>query len=134
MPVLASKFPIISAFGTILFFFLFVVWFWILITVFADLFRRRDIGGGMKVLWMIFVIVLPYLGVFVYLIFEHSGMSDRSVKEQKAAQSQFDQYVQSVATKSDPAAQIANAKQLLDAGTITQAEFDQIKQKALAVN
>ncbi len=128
----ASNFPIISAFGTILFFFVFVVWFWILITVFADLFRRHDIGGGMKVLWMIFVIVLPYLGVFVYLIFEHSGMSERSMKQQQAAQSQFDQYVQSVAAKGDPTAQIASAKQLLDAGTITQAEFDQLKQKALA--
>lgn len=129
---LASSYPIISAFGTILFFFAFVVWFWILITVLGDLFRRRDIGGGMKVLWMIFVIVLPYLGVFVYLIFEHGGMAERDVKHQQAAQSQFDQYVQSVAAQSDPAAQIANAKQLLDNGTITQAEFDQLKQKALA--
>ncbi len=128
---LASSYPLISAFGTILFFFAFVIWFWILITVFGDLFRRHDIGGGMKVLWMIFVIVLPYLGVFIYLIVEHAGMAERSAKHQQAAQTQYDQYVQSVASQSDPAAQIANAKELLDSGTITQAEFDQIKQKAL---
>ena len=83
---------------------------------------------------MIFVIVLPYLGVFVYLIVEHAGMAERSVKEQKAARSEFDQYVQSVASKPDPAAQIASAKALLDAGTITQSEFEQLKQKALATN
>lgn len=134
MAIPASSYPFISAVGTILVFFMFVVWFWILITVFADLFRRHDIGGGMKVLWMIFVIVLPYLGVFVYLIFEHAGMAERNVKQQQAAESQFDQYVKSVATPSDPAEQIAKAKQLLDGGTITQAEFDQLKQKALAAH
>jgi hypothetical protein len=133
MPILASSYPFISAMGTILVFFLFVIWFWILITIFSDLFRRHDIGGGRKVLWFIFVIVLPYLGVFIYLIVEHNGMAERNVKHQQAAQSQFDQYVKSVAaTQSDPAEQIAKAKQLLDSGAISQAEFDQLKQKALA--
>jgi membrane protease subunit (stomatin/prohibitin family) len=76
--------------------------------------------------------VLPYLGVFVYLIAEHNGMTERAIKQQEAAKSQMDQYVQSVAAKTDPAEQIAKAKGLLDSGTITQAEFDSIKAKALA--
>ena len=134
MSILASSYPFLDAVVTILVFFAFVIWFWLLITIFADLFRRHDIGGGMKVLWFIFVILLPYLGVFVYLIAEHKGMADRGAKQQQAAQSQFDQYVQTVAKKSEPAEQIAQAKTLLDNGTITQAEFDQIKQKALATS
>jgi hypothetical protein len=115
-----------------LIFFAFVVWIWILFTVMIDIFRRHDTSGFMKVLWIIFIIVLPYFGVFVYLIVEHTGMTERAVKQQKDAQSQFDQYVQSVAAKSDPTEQIAKAKQMLDSGAITQAEFEQIKQKALA--
>ena len=130
--IIADDYPFLNAAGTILVFFAFVIWFWILVTVFADLFRRRDISGWLKVLWMIFVIVVPYLGVFVYLIAEHKGMAERSVKQQQAAQEQFDEYVKSAASSSDPSEQIAKAKQLLDSGTITQAEFDQIKQKALA--
>ena len=78
------------------------------------------------------MIVLPYLGVFVYLIAEHTGMTERSVASQQASEAQFQQYVQSAAGKSDPTEQIAKAKQMLDGGTINQAEFDQIKQKALA--
>jgi membrane protease subunit (stomatin/prohibitin family) len=78
------------------------------------------------------VIVLPYIGVLVYLIAEHQGMAERNTQRVQAAQQQFDQYVQGVAAQSDPAEQIARAKTLLDDGTITQAEFDQIKQKALA--
>ena len=113
-------------------FFCFIVWLWILFTVFADVFRRDDISGWGKAAWIIFVIVLPYLGVFVYLIAEHKGMTERTIRQQQAAKSQMDQYVQSVAGASDPTAQIGKAKALLDQGTITQAEFDQIKQKALA--
>ena len=107
-----------------LIFFAFVVWIWILFTVIADLFRRHDTSGFTKVLWIIFIIVLPYLGVFVYLIAEHTGMTERAIKQQEAAKSQMDQYVQSVAAKTDPAEQIAKAKGLLDSGTITQAEFE----------
>jgi hypothetical protein len=112
--------------------FAFVIWFWLLITVFADIFRRHDTSGFAKAMWIIFVIILPYLGVLIYLIAEHQGMADRNVKQAQAQKAQFDDYVQSVATQNDPAAQIANAKQLLDNGTITQAEFDSIKAKALA--
>lgn len=108
-----------------------VVWFWLLITVFADLFRRHDTSGFAKVAWVVFVIVLPYLGVLVYLLVQHGGMAERNLKAAEASQQQFDSYVQSVA-KVDPAEQISKAKALLADGTITQAEFDQIKQKALA--
>jgi hypothetical protein len=115
-----------------LIFFAFVVWIWILFGVFADIFRRHDTSGWIKVLWIIFVIVLPFLGVFIYLIAEHKGMTERAIEREQAARKQTDQYVRSVAAQADPAEQIAKAKQLLDNGTITQAEFDQMKQKALA--
>ena len=108
-----------------------VIWFWLLITVFADLFRRNDTSGFAKVAWVVFVIVLPYLGVLVYLLVQHGGMAERNVKAAEAQQQQFDSYVQSVA-KTDPAEQIAKAKALLADGTITQAEFDQLKEKALS--
>jgi hypothetical protein len=127
-----SSYPFLEVFWTMLIFFAFVIWIWILFTVIADIFRRHDTSGFAKVLWLIFIVVLPYFGVFVYLIAEHSGMTERALKSQQAAQEQLDQYVQSVAAKGDPAEQIAKAKQLLDSGAITQTEFDSIKQKALA--
>ena len=130
--LIATDYPLLEVFWTMLIFFAFFIWIWILVTVFADLFRRKDISGWGKTGWIIFVIVLPYLGVFVYLIAEHKGMTERTISQQQAAQAQVDQYVKSVASTSDPTAQIANAKALLDQGTISQAEFDQIKQKALA--
>jgi putative oligomerization/nucleic acid binding protein/phospholipase D-like protein len=130
--ILASSYPFLNILWSMLIFFAFVAWIWILITVFADLFRRHDTSGWVKVLWIIFIIVLPFLGVFVYLIAEHEGMTERAVKQQQAQQSEFDDYVKSVAAQSDPTEQIAKAKQLLDSGAITQAEFDQMKQKALA--
>ena len=108
-----------------------VIWFWLLITVFADLFRRHDTSGWAKVGWVVFVILLPYLGVLVYLLVEHGGMAERNQKAAEASQRQFDAYVQSAA-KGDPADQITKAKALLADGTITQAEFDQLKQKALS--
>lgn len=132
MVVAATSYPFLEVFWTMLIFFAFVVWLWILFTVIADVFRRHDTSGFMKVLWIIFIIVLPYLGVFVYLIVEHKGMTERSIASQKAAQSQFDDYVQSVAAKTDPTEQINKAKGLLDSGAITQAEFDSLKAKALA--
>jgi hypothetical protein len=131
MPV-AATYPLLEVFWTMLIFFGFVVWLWILFTVLADLFRRRDTSAWAKVAWIVFVIVVPYFGVLVYLIAEHSGMTERSLEQQQAAQAQVDQYVKSVAAKGDPADQIAKAKQLLDSGTITQTEFDGIKRTALA--
>ena len=113
-----------SVIWTMAVFFLWIIWIWLLITVFADLFRRKDIGGGSKVLWFIFVIILPYLGVFVYLIAQHDGMADRSVKQVQQAQEQL------MATTA--AGSIAQAKELLDSGAITQTEYDALKAKALA--
>jgi Phospholipase_D-nuclease N-terminal len=130
--MVASDYPFLDVVWTMLIFFGWVIWFWLLITVFADLFRRHDVGGGAKVLWCIFVILLPFLGVFIYLLVEHQGMADRSVKQAQAHQQEFDSYVQNVAAKGGPAGEIENAKKLLDAGTITQAEFDSLKAKALA--
>ena len=130
--LVASDYPFLDVFWSMLIFFCFFIWIWLLFTIFADLFRRHDIGGGMKALWIVFVIVLPYLGVLVYIIAEHKGMAERNVRQAQESKAQFDDYVQSVAAQGDPASQIANAKKLLDSGAITQAEFDQIKAKALA--
>ena len=131
--MLAADYPsFFSVLWTMFMFFLFVIWIWILITVFADIFRRKDIGGGMKAIWIIFVIVLPYLGVLVYLIANHDGMADRNIAQMQKQQQQTDAYIQSVAGSGGTAAEIEKAKGLLDSGAITQAEFDAIKAKALA--
>ena len=118
---------------SMLVFFMWILWFWLLFTVFGDLFRRHDISGWGKAGWSVFVILLPFLGVFVYLIAEGKGMAERNVKQVQAQQAQMDAYVRSVASTGDSAAQIAKGKELLDSGAITQAEFDQLKAKALAV-
>lgn len=130
--MLATSYPLLEVFWTMLIFFAFFIWIWLLITVFMDIFRRQDIGGWGKTGWIIFVIILPYLGVFVYLIAEHKGMTERAIQGQQEAKSQMDDYVRSVAGPGDPASQIASAKDLLDKGAITQAEFEALKQKALA--
>jgi hypothetical protein len=130
--IAATSYPFLEVFWTILIFFAFVFWIMILFQVFADIFRRADLSGWGKVLWLIAIIVLPYLGAFIYLITQHEGIVQRSTKQQQAAQSEFDQYVQSVAKTGDPADQIAKAKTLLDNGTIDQREFDAIKAKAVA--
>ena len=132
MSLLSDYPPFVSVLWTMAVFFAWIIWFWLLITIFSDLFRRHDLGGGAKVLWMIFVIVLPYLGVFVYLIANHDGMAERSVKQQQAAQQQLDDRIRSAAP-SGAAADIEKAKQLLDSGAITQAEYDALKAKALAM-
>jgi hypothetical protein len=130
--ILATSYPLLEVFWTMLIFFGFVIWLWILFTVLGDIFRRHDTSAWAKVFWIIFIVVVPYLGVFIYLIAQHEGMTERAMKQQEAAQAQVDQYVKSVAGPGDAAEQIAKAKQLLDSGAITQVEFDQIKQKALA--
>jgi Short C-terminal domain/Phospholipase_D-nuclease N-terminal len=114
-------------------FFVWILFFWLLFTVFADLFSRHDIGGGSKALWTILVIILPFLGIFIYLIVNGRGMGERAQAKAQAQQSSMDAYVKSVAGSGGSASdQISQAKALLDAGTITQAEFDQLKAKALA--
>jgi hypothetical protein len=128
--VLAADYPFLDVLWTLIVFFAWVAWFIILFRVIADLFRRHDISGWGKVGWIVFVIVLPFIGVFVYLIVEGQAMAQRDTKEAQAAQSQFDDYIRTTAGGS--AAEIEKAKQLLDSGAITQAEYDQIKAKALA--
>jgi hypothetical protein len=132
MVPMAADYPFLDVFWSILIFFLWVIWIWIVITVLIDVFRRQDIGGFAKALWVIFVVILPWLGVLVYLIIEHNGMRERSESQAREQKQQFDSYVREAAGSTDPASQIAQAKQLLDSGTITQAEFDSLKAKALA--
>jgi predicted PurR-regulated permease PerM len=129
--VVASDYPFLDVFWTMIIFVLWIVWFFILFRVIVDLFRRHDLSGFAKVLWMIFVIVLPFLGVFIYIITQGSKMTERDVRDAQAAQSQFDDYVKSVASSGGPAAEIERAHALLSSGAITQAEFDAIKAKAL---
>jgi type VI protein secretion system component VasK len=130
--VVAADYPFLDVLWTLFVFFAWVIWFWLLITVFADLFRRHDISGWAKAGWTVFVIVLPYIGVLTYLIAQSQGMAERSQREQKAVQAQADDYIRTVAAQDNPAAQIEKAKQLLDSGAISQTEFDTLKQKALA--
>jgi hypothetical protein len=130
--MLAADYPFLDILWTMLIFFAWVIWFWLLITVFADLFRRHDIGGGMKTLWIIFVILLPFLGVFIYLISQGKNMAERNVKGMQAQQAQMDAHIKSVASTGGAADEIDKAKKLLDSGAITQAEYDAIKAKALA--
>ena len=127
---IAADYPFFEVFWTIVVFFAWVAWIWIVITVFVDIFRRHDISGWGKAGWVVFVIVLPFLGVLVYLIAQHDGMRERSLKQVQEQQAAMDDYVRETAGGS--AAEIAKAKELLDAGTITQAEFDAIKAKALS--
>ena len=111
---------------------LWITWFMILFRVLGDIFRRHDIGGFSKVIWIIFVILLPFLGVFIYLITQGGEMAQRDVKDMRAAQGEFDDYVKSVAASGGSAAEIEKAKALLDSGAITQAEYDALKTKALS--
>jgi hypothetical protein len=127
---LAADYPFLEVLWTLLVFFVWVAWFWLLITVAVDVFRRRDIGGGKKTLWLIFMLFVPFIGVFAYLIVNHDEMAQRDIERAKAQQAQFDDYVKTVS--GGAATEIDKAKQLLDSGAITQAEFDAIKAKALA--
>jgi hypothetical protein len=130
--MLAADYPFLDVLWTMLIFFLWVIWFWILITVFADIFRRHDISGWGKAGWIIFTIFLPFLGVFVYLITQNKGINERNIERAQQARSQMDSYVRETAGTSGAASEIERAKGLLDSGAITQQEFDAIKQKALA--
>jgi Short C-terminal domain/Phospholipase_D-nuclease N-terminal len=116
-------------------FFLFFAWFMCLFWIFGDIFRSRDLGGGAKTFWVFFVIIVPWLGILVYLIARGKGMHERQLEQMQAVQKAQTEYIKSVAasgSSSGAADQITTAKGLLDSGTITQAEFDQIKSKALA--
>ena len=130
--MVASDYPFLDVFWSMMIFFLWVAWIWILIMILSDLFRRHDLSGWGKALWMIFVIIAPFLGVLVYLIFESKGIAERNMQRQQQYKAQADDYIRTVASTGDPAEQIAKAKQLLDSGAITAEEFAALKQKALA--
>ena len=131
--MLAADYPFLDLFWTMLIFFVWVAWFMLLFRVIGDIFRRHDLSGGGKALWLIFVILLPFLGVFVYLIAQNEGMTARDLERTQASRQQFDDYVRSTAsTGGGAAAEIEKAKQLLESGAITQAEFEGIKARALA--
>jgi hypothetical protein len=131
MMVLAD-YPFLDVMWTMLVFFLWVAWFWILFGVWGDIFRRHDLSGLGKTGWFIFTLVLPFLGVFVYVVSQNDGMNQRNLERAQAQRAQMDDYVRSAAGSGGAAAEIEKAKQLLDSGAITQPEFDALKQKALA--
>ena len=131
MLISASSYPFLNVFWDILIIFAWVLFIWIAIVVFTDIFRRRDISGWGKAAWIVLIVLLPWIGVLVYLIANHDGMAERNEKQAQAAKAQMDQYVRQAAGKGGPAGEIEAAKKLLDSGTMTQAEFDTIKAQAL---
>jgi Short C-terminal domain/Phospholipase_D-nuclease N-terminal len=128
--LIAADYPFLDILWTMVIFFAWVAWISIVISVFIDLFRRDDIGGWGKAGWVVFVIVVPFLGVLVYLIAQHDGMRERSLRQARAERHQFDEYVRDAG--GGPTAEIAQAKQLLEKGAITQEEFEVLKANALS--
>ena len=122
--LIASDYPFLEIMGTIVVFFAWVAWFWILVSVLSDVFRRHDLSGWGKAGWTLFVIVLPFLGVLFYLGAQGGKMAERNIEHAKAAQARFG--------GGDPASEIATAKQLLDSGMIDETEFAKLKQRALS--
>jgi hypothetical protein len=134
MAMLAYDYPLGGVFLSMLWFFLFFIWIWILITVFIDIFRSHDLNGWVKALWVIFVIVLPFLGVFFYLIARGGKMQERSARDAAQQKSDFDAYVRETAGTSgeDVASQLAQLADLRSKGVLTDAEFETQKAKVLA--
>ena len=130
--VLADSYPFLDVLWSMLVFFLWVAWFTLVFHVIGDVFRRSDASGWTKTLWLIFVLLVPFLGVFAYLIANNEGIAQRNAQQVAAAQAEMDDYVRSTAGSSGAAGEIEKAKALLENGTISQAEFDAIKAKALA--
>ena len=130
--VIAADYPFLDIMWTMFIFFAWVIWIYLLVVIFSDIFRRTDIHGWGKAGWCLFVMILPFIGVLCYLGFQGRHMAERNAQQAAEAKSQFDSYVRETAASQGPSAEIANAKGLLDSGAITQAEFDQLKSKALA--
>ena len=126
------SYPVLGAFWTIFMIFLWVIWFWILITVFIDIFRSHDLSGWAKALWFIFVLIFPLVGVLVYLIVRGGSMHDRSVRQAQQSERAFRSYVQDAAGSATPADQLAKLADLRDRGVITPQEFEREKAKILA--
>ena len=130
--VFAADYPFLDVFWTMILFFCWIVWIWMMIAILSDVFRRRDISGWAKAAWTVFLIVLPFLGALIYLIVHSDDMAQRNLEHAQAARADFDDYVKTVATEGGAAAEIEKAKSLLDSGAIDQAEFEALKAKALA--
>ncbi len=131
--VIAADYPFMDLLWSMIIFFAWVAWIWILIVILTDVFRRHDIGGWTKALWTIFLVVIPFLGVLVYLVAQHDGMAERQQKDVQAQQEQFDSYVrQAAGTGGGAASEIEKAKALLDSGAITQSVFETLKAMAVA--
>jgi hypothetical protein len=129
--MLAYTYPLFDLFGTMLGFFIFIIWFWLLVVIFGDIFRSRDMGGGAKAVWVLFVIVLPFLGILVYLIARGGKMHERAAEQAQQQQQAFDSYVKKAAGGS-PTEDLAKLAELKEKGVITDAEFEAQKAKLLA--
>jgi hypothetical protein len=133
--MLGTDYPIADLFLTMLWFFLFIIWIWLLIMVFSDIFRSHDISGGIKALWVIFIILVPFLGVFVYLIARGGKMQERNMRQAADQQKAFDDYVKETAGTAgggDTASQLSKLADLKTQGVLTDAEFEAQKAKLLA--
>ena len=130
--MLASSYPLLDIFWTILDFFIFFLWSFLVITIVIDVFRSHDMSGGVKALWLLFILILPFLGVLIYLIARGSGMHERSVKQAQDQQKAFSDYVAQTAKGANPAEQLATLADLKEKGVITDDEFQAQKAKLLA--
>jgi hypothetical protein len=127
----AAEYPFLNIFGTMVIFFAWVIWVWMLVVILSDVFRRRDLSGGAKAGWTLFLLVLPFIGALIYLTKNSDGLSDRRYYDQ-VKQADFSEHAASVAADGGSAGEIGRAKELLDSGAITQVEFEQLKTRALA--
>jgi hypothetical protein len=131
MPI-AADYPFLDIFWSMIIFFVWVTWIWMMILILSDVFRRRDLSGWGKAAWTFFLIILPFLGALIYLIAQSDGMAERRAQDVQGQRAQMDDYVRSVAGSGGAAAEIDKAKALLDSGAITQPEYEALKAKALA--
>ncbi len=129
--VLAADYPFLDVFWTMILFFCWVAWIWMMVLILSDVFRR-EMSGWAKAAWCLFLIVLPFLGALIYLIADGKGMTERRVKDAQVSQASFDDYVRTVAADGGSTGEIARAKELLDSGAINAEEFERLKAKALA--
>jgi hypothetical protein len=131
MPI-AADYPFLDILWSMVIFFVWVTWIWMMILILSDVFRRSDLSGWGKAAWTFFLIVLPFLGALIYLIAQSDGMAERRAQDARGQRAQMDDYVRSVAGSGGAAAEIDKAKALLDSGAITQPEYEALKAKALA--
>jgi general stress protein CsbA len=130
--VIAADYPFLNILWSMILFFAWVAWIWMVIVILTDVFRRADIGGWAKAAWVVFLVVVPFIGVLCYLIAQHDKMAERRMSDFKAQQDVVDSHIREVAGADGPATEIANAKSLLDSGAIDRTEYDQLKRRALA--